>query len=149
MVSSSRAQMLSLATASALVVLTVVTVASIPARSEEPLVNLGPVGPNETILAAVGSKRVLAFYEPNMGQCAVRSVVWDIVDAEADTVYSALQVRISLKPGQIVHVDASENETVNLQCGDNAATLAVVDNDEQITSGTSIPKPTHANTSGF
>jgi hypothetical protein len=76
-------------------------------------------------------------------------VAWDIVDAEADTVYSAVQVRISLKPGQIIHLDASENETVNLQCGDNAATLAVVDSDDRIVSGTSIPKPIHANASSF
>ena len=123
MFSSSRIQMLSFAAASALVAL---TVASIPARSEEPLVNLGPVGPYEPIFDAFGSKRVLAFFEPDMGQCAVRSVAWDIVDADADTVYSAVQVRISLKPGQILHLDARENETVNLQCGDNAATLAVV-----------------------
>ena len=146
MLASTHLQILSFAAASALVVL---TVASVPARSEEPLVNLGPVGPDDTILDVFGSKRVLAFFEPDMGQCAVRSVAWDIVDAEADTVYSAVQVRISLKPGQIIHLDASDNETVNLQCGDNAATLAVVDSDDRIVSGTSIPKPIHANASSF
>jgi hypothetical protein len=141
MLSSSRVQMLSFAAASALVVL---SAASVPAHSEEPWVNLGPVGPYEPIRVAVGSKRVLAFFEPNVGQCAVRSVVWDVVDADADTVYSAVQLRISLKPSQIVHIDASENETVNLQCGDNAATLAVVDGEGRTASDTSIPKPTHA-----
>jgi hypothetical protein len=48
---------------------------------------------------------------------------------------SAARVRISLKPGQIVHIDNAENESLNLQCGDNAATLAVVGTSEFIAAG--------------
>ena len=42
---------------------------SLPVRAEELAQNLGPVGPRETILATVGSKRVIAFYTPDGGHC--------------------------------------------------------------------------------
>lgn len=42
-----------------------------------------------------------------------------------DTAYSAARVRISLDPGQIVHIDSAENEGLNLKCGDKATTLAI------------------------
>jgi hypothetical protein len=67
----------------------------------------------------VGSKRVVAFYVPDVGHCVVNSVVWDTRGADAD---SAVRVRISLEPGQIVHID-SAGKSLNLRCGDNAATL--------------------------
>jgi hypothetical protein len=52
-------------------------------------------------------------------------VVWDKADAEADAVYSAVQVRISLQPRQIAHVH-DDDSSLNLQCGDGAANLAIV-----------------------
>ena len=36
----------------------------LPAHADELAQNLGPVGPHEPILTTVGSKRVIAFYEP-------------------------------------------------------------------------------------
>jgi hypothetical protein len=39
---------------------------------------------------------------------------------------SAAQVRISLNPRQIAHIDTPQSESLNLQCGDNVASLAVV-----------------------
>ena len=47
-----------------------------PARADEPLNNLGPVGPHEPIVIAAGGQRVLAFYEPERGGCAVSAVTW-------------------------------------------------------------------------
>jgi hypothetical protein len=113
--------LLSFVTAGAFVIL---TATGIPARSEQPSVNLGPVKPYEPILTAVGTKRVIAFFEPNLGHCAVRSVVGDIVDAAADT---AVQVRARIKPLQIMNIDAPGNQTIALQCSQDAATLMVVD----------------------
>ena len=72
---------LSLAAAGAIVAL---TVASIPARADELAQNLGPVGPREPILTWVGSKRVIAFYQPDNGNCAVHVVVWDPADVKAE-----------------------------------------------------------------
>jgi hypothetical protein len=44
-----------------------------------------------------------------------------------------------LKPGQMVHIDSTSNESLNLEslnlrCGDNAACLAVVDTSELVAS---------------
>ena len=73
---------LSLAAAGAIVAL---TAASIPARADELAQNLGPVGPREPILTWVGSKRVIAFYWPDSGNCAVHVVVWDPIDVNAES----------------------------------------------------------------
>ncbi len=45
---------------------------------------------------------------------------------------TAMRVRVSLHPREMVHIDSTDNETLNLEslnlkCGDNAASLAVVD----------------------
>jgi len=101
------------------------TVASVPANADEFSQNLGPVGPNEPILTTVGSKRVIAFYVPSSENCDLQAVVWDNRDVDNDM--SAARVRVSLKPGQIVHIDTPEQESVNLQCGDHGETLAVAD----------------------
>ena len=44
------------------------SLASIPARADEFVQNLGPVKPNEPILTTVGRKRIIAFYELNHRQ---------------------------------------------------------------------------------
>ena len=77
-----RIQFLVSATAGALVTL---SAASTPARTNEMLQNLGPVGPHEPILSSVGSMRVIAFYEPHHGNCVFQAVVWEGEDIEAKT----------------------------------------------------------------
>ena len=101
-----------------------VTTASIPARADELVQNLGPVGPHDPILTTVGSKRVIAFYEPNIGHCAFRAVVWNTTDVNAD---SASGFQADLNPRQMVRIDTAENQSLKLQCGDNAESLSIVD----------------------
>ena len=140
-------QLLKFAAAGALVALAVV---STPAGAGDQAQNLGPVGPHEPILTTVGSKRVIAFYVPGSDHCAFQAVAWDNTDA--DTGRSAVRVRISLEPGQIVHIDSAENESINLQCGSNAGTLSVVDNDELVAFGLTIQQSEQfmkATASGF
>ena len=62
-------RILSLAAAGALVAF---TAASLPAGADDLVDNLGPVGPHEPILAWSGSKRVIAFYEPDSGKCVTQ-----------------------------------------------------------------------------
>jgi hypothetical protein len=114
-------RILSLAAAGAFVVL---SADSIPAGADELAQNLGPVGPHEPILTTIGNKRVIAFYEPDNGHCAFHAVVWNTKDVEAD---SAAGFRADLNPRQMVRIDTAENESLNLQCGDNAENLAIVD----------------------
>ena len=108
------------------------SLASLPAHSDELAQNLGPVGPNEPILTTVGSKRVIAFYVPGNGHCGINVVVWDIADINGD---SAARVRVSLSPRQMVHIDSAENKSINLQCGESAETLALVDTGKMIAAG--------------
>lgn len=123
-----RSRLLGFAAAGAFVALS----AGLPA--EDLAQNLGPVGPHEPILSSVGSKRVIAFYEPAGGHCSINVVVWDRADESGDSV---ARVRVSLNPRQTVHIDSVENKSINLQCGDYAETLALVDTSKFIAAGAS------------
>jgi hypothetical protein len=102
------------------------TAGSQSARAEELPQSLGPVGPYETILATFGNKRAIAFYEPDEGRCSVNAVVYDKTDASTGMT-TAARVRVSLRPRETVHIDSTDNKTLNLQCGDQAKTLKIVD----------------------
>jgi hypothetical protein len=53
-------------------------------------------------------------------------VVYDKTDAYTGMT-TAARLRVSLNPREMVHIDSIDNETLNLQCGDNAENLAIVD----------------------
>jgi hypothetical protein len=107
----------------ALLVLTL-TAAGAPVRAEGPTNHLGPVGPREPILATVGDQRVVAFFVPERGACALSAVTWK--DGDASEPYASARVRISLKPGQTLSLDGAQRQSMGLLCGADAATLAVV-----------------------
>ena len=125
-----------------------------PALADELVQNLGPVGPHEAILTEVGSERVIAFYEPDNGRCAVQAVVFDKTDAYTGMT-TAARVRVSLNPREMVHIDSADNESVkslNLQCGENAEKLTIIDTDSLVASGITIQSPAQpikASASGF
>ena len=125
-----------------------------PALADELVQNLGPVGPHEAILTEVGSERVIAFYEPDNGRCAVHAVVFDKTDAYTGMT-TAARVRVSLNPREMVHIDSADNESVkslNLQCGKNAEKLTIIDTDSSVASGITIQPPSQpikASASGF
>jgi len=128
----------------------VLTTVSTVARAGDQAQNLEPVGPHEAILTTVGSKQVIAFYEPGNGQCALHAVIWNSANVDDDV--SAARVRIDLEPGQIVHIDSAENESLDLQCSANAEKLAVVHTDNLASFGikTQQPEqPVKASASGF
>jgi hypothetical protein len=75
------------------------TAVSTSARTDDLPQSLGPVGPNQTILETFGNKRVIAFYEPDNGRCAVNAVVYDKTDADTGMT-TAARVRVSLNPAQ-------------------------------------------------
>jgi hypothetical protein len=97
--------------------------ASTAAKADEYVTNLGPVGPNEPIIAAFGGERVIAFFVPERGSCAVHTFMWK--DAGADAPYSTSRVRVSLRPGEMARFDAA-HMSMNLLCGADASTLAIV-----------------------
>ena len=130
------------------------TVSGTPARADEMVQYLGPVGPHDPILTTVGIKRVIAFYEPDNGHCAVNAVVFDKTDADSGMT-TAARFRVSLNPREVVHIDSADNESVkslNLQCGKNAEMLTIIDTDSLVASGITIQppgQPIKASASGF
>jgi hypothetical protein len=108
----------------------VLATASTPAFADEYVTNLGPVGPNEPILANFGGQRVIAFFVPERGSCAVHTFMWK--DAGADAPYTTSRVRMTLRPGQMARFD-NAHMSMNLLCGDDASTLAVVAPPELLT----------------
>jgi hypothetical protein len=124
-------RLLSFAAAGAMIALTAVNTS---ARGDDFPQRLGPVGPNDTILATFGTKRAIAFYEADRGHCSINAVVYEKTDAETGLT-TATRVRVSVNPREMVHIDSSDNETMSLQCGDQAKTLTVVDPDAFIAAG--------------
>ena len=108
------------------------TVASASAFAADFERNLGPVGPNEPILTSVGSKQVIAFYEANGGGCGMNIVVWDRADQSGS---SAARVRVMLNPREVVHIESADAKSLNLQCGESAEALTIVDTSKVIAAG--------------
>jgi hypothetical protein len=105
---------------------------SLSAYADEYATNLGPVGPNEPILANIGGQRVIAFFIPERGSCAVNTIMWK--DAGADAPYTSSRVRLTLRPGEMVRFDDARL-SMNLLCGADASTLAAVAPAELILTG--------------
>jgi hypothetical protein len=110
--------------------------ANAQAQDDDYVQHLGPVGSHDPIVTTFGNKRVIAFFEPKNGRCAVNAVVWEKTDAETGMT-TAARVRVSLSPRQMVHIDSTDNKSINLQCGDYAETLALVATSHLIAAGTS------------
>jgi len=107
----------------------------VPVSAEDNRANLGPVGPNEPILATVGDKRVIAYYEPNGDMCDVSAVVFDASAAGGG--HASTRVRMSLHPGELFYVDTVGDEQVMLTCGPKAAMLMVLNRGELLTKAAS------------
>ena len=115
---------------STLVVAALFTMAGTPAFAEDYVTNLGPVGPNEPILASFGGQRIIAFFVPERGSCAVHTFMWK--DGGADAPYTLSRVRMNLRPGEMARFD-NVHLSMNLLCGADASTLAVVAPPELLT----------------
>jgi hypothetical protein len=113
-----------------------VSLTNLRAQSDDFAQHLGPVGPHEPILTTFGNKRVIAFYEADEGRCVVNAVVWEKTDAQTGMT-TAARVRISLNPRQVVHIDSTDNQTINLECGDHAERLALIDSSNLIAASAS------------
>src|SRR5262245_59254157 len=98
-------------------------VAQHPVSANEMIQSLGPVAAHEPILMTVGDKHVIAFFVPGEGQFNVQTVIWS---SEGDGAKSA-RIQVNLNPGQTASIDGSATESLTLQCGDNAETLAVIE----------------------
>jgi hypothetical protein len=121
MVQFSRSSLSALAAGGALVAL---LAANAPAQADDNSVNLGPVGPREPILVKMGDKRMVAYYEPNGGNCFVSAVVFDASPSGGG--FASTRIRVALHPGELFHLDGVEDRRVVLLCGFNAERLTVL-----------------------
>jgi hypothetical protein len=110
------------------------TTGATPAFASEWLSNFGPVGPHEPILVNLGDQRIVAFFVPERGGCAVNAVTWK--DTGPDAPYASVRVRITLKPGQIIQIDGTQPHAMGLLCGADATSLATTASAELILAGT-------------
>jgi hypothetical protein len=106
------------------------TAGAVPAFAREWVSNLGPVGPREPILLNLGDQRIVAFFVPERGGCAVNAVTWK--DTGHDAPYASARVRIILKPGQIIQIDGAQPHAMGLLCGADASSLAATASAELI-----------------
>jgi len=118
---------LSLAAATALTVLAATDMAS----ADQAQVNLGPVGPYEPIVATVGDKRIIAYYAPEGGKCAISAVVFDT--STTDSGQTPARVRVALHPGELFHLDSVVDQTVVMTCGPHAEMITVLNRGELLT----------------
>ena len=132
-----RIKFLKLAAAGAFVV--ALFTANIHVSAQEMVQNLGPVGPKEGILATIGTMHVVAFFEPTNGGCAINAVVWD--DLGVDAGQSAKRILVKVEAGELLVLETSRQETLNLQCGSSAATLVAVDIEGLAASGITAQPP--------
>ncbi|HUU25226.1 MAG TPA: hypothetical protein VMW68_06630 [Methyloceanibacter sp.] len=99
------------------------------ASAEQAEINLGPVGPYQPIVATVGDKRIIAYYAPDGGKCAVSAVVFDT----ADRGQTPARIRVALHPGELFHLDSVVDQTVVMTCGPNAEMITVLNRGELLT----------------
>lgn len=118
---------LSLAAATALTMLASTDMAS----ADQAQVNLGPVGPYEPIVATVGDKRIIAYYAPEGGKCAISAVVFDT--STTDRGQTPSRVRVALHPGELFHLDSVVDQTVVMTCGPHAEMITVLNRGELLT----------------
>jgi hypothetical protein len=111
--------------------LTALLMAGTPASAAEQKFHLGPVGPYEPILATVGKKRLIAFYEPDGDNCAVTAVVFDATPNGGG--HASTRVRVALHPGELFHLDAVKDQTVLLTCAPKAGMLTVLNQQDLLT----------------
>ena len=109
---------------------------STPGLASEWLNHVGPVGPHEPILVNLGNQRIIAFFVPERGACAVNAVTWKDT-GRRDAPYDSARVRIALKPGQIMQIDRAQHHPVGLLCGVDASSLTATAPAELIVTDTS------------
>ncbi len=97
--------------------------------------NLGPVGPYEPILATVGGSRLVAYYQPESGKCAVSAVMFTTAPNGGGA--KSARVRVALRPGELFRFDGAGGDRAVLTCGPDAKALIVLNPGEILTKSAS------------
>jgi hypothetical protein len=106
------------------------------ASAEDTQSNFGPVGPNEPIIATIGDKRLIAYYEPDGDTCNVSAVVFDA--SSAGRREAPARVRVALHPGDLFFLDGADERRAILTCAPKAGMLTVLNSHELLTQAANI-----------
>ena len=82
-----------------------------------------PYLPIQSISHEFGSKTMSGYFVQQSDTCFVALMVIEKRAPDALSAESATRVRLVLNPGQIVGLDSEEGRSLNLTCGENAATM--------------------------
>ncbi len=81
--------------------------------------------PMQAISRDLGSKSAIGYFVRDAGVCQVVLLIGDNADPETGLRQTAARLRLALLPGQIAGVDSEEGPSLDLTCGEGAATLIV------------------------
>ena len=82
-------------------------------------------GPMQSISHNLGSKSAIGYFLREAGECQVVLMIAENADPGAGPMPSAARLRLVLRPGQAAGLDSEEGRSIDLTCGDQAATLSV------------------------
>ena len=80
--------------------------------------------PIQSISYDFGSKSMRGYFVPQNAVCLVTLMIIESTDSGLPSP-TAARVRIMLDPGQVAGLDSEEGRSLNLTCGEGAATLVV------------------------
>jgi hypothetical protein len=81
--------------------------------------------PMQSISHDLGSKSAIGYFLREAGECQIVLMIAESADPEAGPMPSAARLRLALRPGQAAGLDSEEGRSIDLTCGDEAATLTV------------------------
>lgn len=81
--------------------------------------------PMQSISHDLGSKSAIGYFIREAGECRVVLMIAENADPESGPMLSAARLRLALRPGQVAGLDSEEGRSIDLACGDEAATLTV------------------------
>jgi len=100
--------------------------------------------PTQSIHYAFGSKSASGYFEPQDGGCFVVLMITENREPGAQPPLSPARIRLLLSPGETAGLDSDEGRSLNLTCGDGAATLLVTAGDREML--VALQKVQHAQT---
>ena len=81
--------------------------------------------PVQAISHQFGSKAATGYFLQEAGACQVVLMISERYDSFAASHPTAARLRLALEPGQAAALDSEEGQSIDLTCGEDAATLAV------------------------
>jgi hypothetical protein len=79
----------------------------------------------ESISYGFGSKFTSGFFVAQSGACLLTLMVIEKSQPDEPLPFTAVRLRLTLKPGQMAGLDSEEGRSLNFTCGEGATTLLV------------------------